>query len=72
MIVGATIAVTEHGSSISDVASDIDALTGFKVHLKLKEINGIKFYALSMGFSSFSYVLVSLITFKEKVNMDEL
>ena len=75
MIVGATIAVT--GTivpSISDTwLSDIDALTGFKKFiLRLKEINGIKFYALSMGFSSFSYVLVSLITFKEKVNMDEL
>ena len=38
----------------------------------LKEINGIKYYALSMAFSSLSYILVSLLTFKEKMNMDKL
>ena len=44
---------------------------GFLI-LRLKEINGIKFYGLSMAFSSLSYILVSLLTFKEKMNMDKL
>jgi len=75
MIVGATIAVT--GTIVPSVSdtwlSDTETLTGFKKFvLKLKEINGIKFYALSMAFSSISYILVSLFTFKEAVNMDKL
>ena len=40
--------------------------------LKLKEINGIKFYGISMASASCSYIIVSLITFKEKMNMDKL
>ena len=75
MIVGATIAVT--GTIVPSVSdtwlSDAETLIGFKKFvLKLKEINGIKFYALSMAFSSISYILVSLFTFKEAVNMDKL
>ena len=75
MTIGATIAVT--GTivpQISDswLAQENDLIWLKNLILKLKEINGIKFYALSMGFSSFSYILVSLFTFKEKVNMDKL
>ena len=75
MIVGATIAVT--GTIVPQVSdswlNDTEGFNGIKNFiLKLKEINGIKFYALSMGFSSLSYILVSLMTFKEKMNMDKL
>ena len=75
MTIGATIAVT--GTivpQISDswLSQENDLIWLKNLILKLKEINGIKFYALSMGFSSFSYVLVSLFTFKERVNMDKL
>ena len=75
MTIGATIAVT--GTivpQISDswLSQESDLIWLKNLILKLKEINGIKFYALSMGFSSFSYVLVSLFTFKERVNMDKL
>ena len=75
MIVGATVAVT--GTIVPQIS---DSWLGQENNLiwlknlifKLKEINGIKFYALSMGFSSFSYILVSLFTFKKRVNMDKL
>ena len=75
MIIGATIAVT--GTIIPQVSDSwLNAgggLTGLKsLILKLKEINGIKFYGLSMAFSSLSYIIVSLLTFKEKMNMDKL
>ena len=75
MIIGATIAVT--GTIVPSVSdtwlSDTETLIGFKKFiLRLKDINGIKYYALSMGFSSFSYVVVSILTFKEKINMDKL
>ena len=75
MTIGATVAVT--GTivpQISDswLSQENDLIWLKNLILKLKEINGIKFYALSMGFSSFSYVLVSLFTFKERVNMDKL
>ena len=75
MIVGAAIAVT--GTIVPQVSdswlNDTEGFNGIKNFiLRLKEINGIKFYALSMGFSSFSYILVSLMTFKEKINMDKL
>lgn len=75
MIVGATVAVT--GTIVPQISdswlSQEDDLIWLKnLIFKLKEINGIKFYALSMGFSSFSYILVSLFTFKERVNMDKL
>ena len=75
MIIGATIAVT--GTIIPQVSDSWlntgGGLTGLKsLILKLKEINGIKFYGLSMAFSSLSYIIVSLLTFKEKMNMDKL
>ena len=75
MIIGAAIAVT--GTIVPSVSdtwlSDTETLIGFKKFiLRLKEINGIKYYALSMGFSSISYIVVSLLTFKEKINMDKL
>ena len=75
MIVGATIAVT--GTIVPQVSdswlSQDNNLIWLKNFIfKLKEINGIKFYALSMGFSSISYILVSLLTFKERANMDQL
>ena len=75
MIVGATVAVT--GTIVPQISdswlSQENNLIWLKnLIFKLKEINGIKFYALSMGFSSFSYILVSLFTFRERVNMDKL
>lgn len=75
MIIGATIAVT--GTIVPQFSdtwlNDAENLTGFKNFiLKLREINGIKYYALSMGFSSLSYIVVSLLTFKERMNMDKL
>ncbi len=75
MIVGATVAVT--GTIVPQISdswlSQENNLMWLKnLIFKLKEINGIKFYALSMGFSSFSYILVSLFTFRERVNMDKL
>ena len=75
MTVGATIAVT--GTIVPSVPdtwlSDTETLKGLKNFIMtLREINGIKYYALSMGFSSLSYIVVSLLTFKEKMNMDKL
>jgi SSS family solute:Na+ symporter len=75
MTIGATIAVT--GTIVPQISDfwlgqENDLIWLKNLILKLKEINGIKFYALSMGFSSFSYILVSLFTFKERVNMDKL
>ena len=35
-------------------------------------INGIEYYAIGMASSSISYIGVSLLTFKKKVNMDKL
>ena len=75
MIIGATVAVT--GTIIPSVSdswlNDTESWVQVKGFiLKLKEINGIKFYALSMTSSSLSYIVVSLITFKEKMNMDKL
>jgi SSS family solute:Na+ symporter len=75
MIIGATIAVT--GTIIPQVSdswlNESGGMVGFKnLILRLKEINGIKFYGLSMAFSSLSYIVVSLLTFKEKMNMDKL
>lgn len=75
MTIGATIAVT--GTIVPQISDswlgqENDLIWLKNLILKLKEINGIKFYALSMGCSSFSYILVSLFTFKERVNMDKL
>lgn len=75
MIMGATVAVT--GTIVPSISdswlSDTESWVRMKSLIsKLKEINGIKFYALSMATSTFSYILVSLITFKEKINMDKL
>ena len=75
MIIGATIAVT--GTIMPQISeswlNEGGGLVRFKsLILRLKEINGIKFYGLSMAFSSLSYIVVSLLTFKEKMNMDKL
>jgi SSS family solute:Na+ symporter len=75
MIIGAFIAVT--GTVVPQISSSwLNEPVGWiwfkNLVSNLKEINGIKFYALSMAFSSLSYILVSLLTFKEKVNMDKL
>ena len=75
MIIGAAIAVT--GTIMPQISeswlNEGGGLVGFKsLILRLKEINGIKFYGLSMAFSSRSYIVVSLLTFKEKMNMDKL
>ena len=40
--------------------------------LHLKDINGIEYYGIGMASSSISYVGVSLLTFKEKMDMDKL
>ena len=75
MIVGASVAVT--GTIVPQV-SDSWLIDGENMSwlrnfiLKLKEINGIKFYGISMASASCSYIVVSLITFKEKMNMDKL
>ncbi len=75
MIIGATVAVT--GTIVPQVSDswlndgkNLNELKNFI--LRLKEINGIKFYGISMAASSFSYIVVSLITFKEKMDMDKL
>ena len=75
MIVGASVAVI--GTIIPQV-SETWLIEGKNLYwlrdliLDLKEINGIKFYGISMASSSCSYVAVSLLTFKEKMNMDKL
>ena len=75
MIIGATVAVT--GTIVPQI-SDSWLNNGKNLNelknliLRLKEINGIKFYGISMAASSFSYIVVSLITFKEKMDMDKL
>ena len=75
MIIGAAIAVT--GTIMPQISESWLMESGATAWLKnlilrLKEINGIKFYGLSMAFSSLSYIVVSLLTFKEKTNMDKL
>ena len=75
MIVGASVAVT--GTIVPQVSDswliDGENMSWLKDFiLKLKEINGIKFYGISMASASCSYIVVSLITFKEKMNMDKL
>ncbi len=75
MIIGASIAVT--GTIVPQVSdswlTDGRNLNWLKdLILWLKEINGIKFYGISMAASSCSYIVVSLLTFKEKINMDKL
>ena len=40
--------------------------------IQLKRINGIEYYAIGMASSSISYIVVSLLTFKKKVDMDKL
>ena len=75
MIVGASVAVT--GTIVPQVSDSwlIDSENMIWLRnfiLKLKEINGIKFYGISMASASCSYIIVSLITFKEKMNMDKL
>ena len=69
MIVGASVAVT--GTIVPQV-SETWLIDGKNLNwlrdfiLKIKEINGIKFYGISMASASCSYVVVSLLTFKEK------
>ena len=75
MIVGASVAVT--GTIVPQVSDswliDSENMSWLRNFiLKLKEINGIKFYGISMASASCSYIIVSLITFKEKMNMDKL
>ena len=75
MIVGAVVAVT--GTIVPQFSdswlNDGENLTSLKEFiLKLREINGIKFYGISMAASSFSYIGISLLTFREKANMDKL
>ena len=75
MIVGAFIGVS--GTLVPQIpeawlndASDWVRLKDFILHLK--DINGIEYYGIGMASSSISYVGVSLLTFKEKMDMDKL
>ena len=75
MIVGAFIVVS--GTLVPQIpelwlndTSNWAGLKNFILHLK--DINGIEYYGIGMASSSISYVGVSLLTFKEKMDMDKL
>ncbi|MEL0338295.1 MAG: sodium:solute symporter, partial [bacterium] len=75
MIVGAFIGVS--GTLVPQIpeswlndTSNWVGLKNFIMHLK--DINGIEYYGIGMASSSISYVGVSLLTFKEKMDMDKL
>ena len=75
MIIGAFIGVS--GTLVPQVSdswlSDPSSWAGLKsLILNLKEINGIEYYGIGMAASSLSYIVVSLITFEEKMDMDKL
>ena len=75
MIVGAFIGVS--GTLVPQVSeswlNDTGSWVGLKNFiLRLKDINGIEYYGIGMASSSISYVGVSLLTFKEKMDMDKL
>ena len=75
MIVGAFIGVS--GTLVPQVSelwlNDTSNWAGLKNFiLHLKDINGIEYYGIGMASSSISYVGVSLLTFKEKMDMDKL
>ena len=75
MIVGAFIGVS--GTLVPQIPEEWLNDTSNWVRLKdfilhLKDINGIEYYGIGMASSSISYVGVSLLTFKEKMDMDKL
>ena len=75
MIIGAFVGVS--GTLVPQISdswlNDTSSYAELKsLIIQLKSINGIEFYAIGMTTSSISYVSVSLLTFKEKVNMDKL
>ena len=75
MIVGAFIGVS--GTLVPQISEAWLNDTSNWVRLKdfifrLKDINGIEYYGIGMASSSISYIGVSLLTFKEKMDMDKL
>ena len=75
MIVGAFIGVS--GTLVPQIpeswlndTSNWLGLKNFIMHLK--DINGIEYYGIGMASSSISYIGVSLLTFKEEMDMDKL
>ena len=75
MILGAFVGVS--GTLIPQVSdtwlSETNTFALLKnIIVQLKKINGIEYYAIGMASSSISYIGVSLVTFKEKVDMDKL
>lgn len=75
MILGAFVGVS--GTVIPQISDTWLSETNTFVLLKniivlLKKINGIEYYAIGMASSAISYIGVSLVTFKEKVDMDKL
>ena len=75
MIVGALISVG--GVLVKQISADwladSSSLAGLKIILEfIRNINGQEYWAISMGFSAFSYVIVSLMADNTPFNMDKL
>ena len=75
MIVGALISVG--GVLVKQISADwladSSSLAGLKSILEfIRNINGQEYWAISMGFSAFSYVIVSLMADNTPFNMDKL
>ena len=75
MIVGALISVG--GVLVKQISADwladSSSLAGLKNILEfIRNINGQEYWAISMGFSAFSYVIVSLMADNTPFNMDKL
>ena len=75
MIVGALISVG--GVLVKQISADwladSSSLAGLKSVLEfIRNINGQEYWAIGMGFSAFSYVIVSLMADNAPFNMDKL
>ena len=75
MIIGAIIGVS--GTLMPQISdswlNDNSTWVQLKsILMQLKKVNGIEYYAIGMASSSISYIGVSLLTYKKKVNMDKL
>ena len=75
MIVGALISVG--GVLVKQISADwladSSSLAGLKTILEfIRSINGQEYWAISMGFSAFSYIVVSLMADDTPFNMDKL
>ncbi len=75
MIVGALISVG--GVLVKQISADwladSSSLAGLKSILEfIRSINGQEYWAISMGFSAFSYIVVSLMADDTPFNMDKL